>query len=100
MDITTCDVSANCEDLKVLGKGDFKALIKWRLKLREEVGAQYTRLVIFGVIHYQLGLDVKTKDTEEMTENVEVEEAVDEEQQISEEVSACVLNSDWSLNGC
>jgi hypothetical protein len=37
MDVTTVDVKVNCEDLKVLGKGDFKTLMKWRLKLREEV---------------------------------------------------------------
>ena len=37
IDLTTEDVKANCEDLKVLGKGDFKTLIKWRLALREEV---------------------------------------------------------------
>lgn len=36
--ITTPDVKTNCEDLKVLGRGDFKALIKWRATLREEVG--------------------------------------------------------------
>lgn len=39
----------------------------------------------------QLGLDVKTKETEEMTETVAVEEQVDEEQQISDEVSASTL---------
>ena len=37
LDVTTADVKANCDDLKVLGKGDFKTLIKWRLALREEV---------------------------------------------------------------
>ena len=37
LDVTTSDVQANCEDLKVLGKGDFKALLKWRTSLREEV---------------------------------------------------------------
>jgi len=37
MDIATLDVKENCQDLKVLGKGDFKALIKWRVQLREEV---------------------------------------------------------------
>lgn len=37
MDITTQDVKGNCGDLKVLGKGDFKVLMKWRTKLREEV---------------------------------------------------------------
>jgi AdoMet-dependent rRNA methyltransferase SPB1 len=40
MDVTTPDVRANCEDLKVLGKGDFKALLKWRLALREEVSRE------------------------------------------------------------
>ncbi|KAF5355800.1 hypothetical protein D9756_003854 [Leucocoprinus leucothites] len=69
MDITTSEVRENCQDLKVLGKGDFKTLMKWRLKLREE-----------------LGLDVRTKDTQEMTEVIEVQEEVDEEQQISEEL--------------
>ncbi|KAI0778502.1 Spb1 C-terminal domain-containing protein [Trametes elegans] len=69
MDITTSDVKANCEDLKVLGKGDFKALLRWRTALREE-----------------LGLEVKTKPTEELTETVEVTEQVDEEDQIQQEL--------------
>ncbi|EKM83794.1 hypothetical protein AGABI1DRAFT_117268 [Agaricus bisporus var. burnettii JB137-S8] len=70
LDITTEDVKANCDDLKVLGKGDFKMLLRWRLKLREEYG-----------------LDVKTKDTKEMVETVEVDEEMDEEQKISEELA-------------
>lgn len=37
MKITKDDIKANCEDLKVLGKGDFKALMKWRTLIREEV---------------------------------------------------------------
>lgn len=37
MGITKDDIKANCEDLKVLGKGDFKALMKWRTLIREEV---------------------------------------------------------------
>ncbi|KAK7465655.1 AdoMet-dependent rRNA methyltransferase spb1 [Stygiomarasmius scandens] len=69
LDVTTEDVQANCEDLKVLGKGDFKTLMKWRLNLREE-----------------LGLDVKTKDAEEITETVEVVEEQDEEEQIQDEL--------------
>ena len=44
MDITTSDVKANCEDLKVLGKGDFKILMKWRTALREEVRFHSTSL--------------------------------------------------------
>ncbi|CAA7266541.1 unnamed protein product [Cyclocybe aegerita] len=69
LDITTDDVKANCDDLKVLGKGDFKTLIKWRLALREE-----------------LGIDVKSKEIEDSTEHAEVVEVIDEEQQISEEL--------------
>ncbi|KAG5351168.1 hypothetical protein C0989_007687 [Termitomyces sp. Mn162] len=69
MDITTPDVKANCDDLKVLGKGDFKILLKWRLALREE-----------------LGLDNKTKETEELTEAVEIVNDVDEEQRLSDEL--------------
>ncbi|KAJ7631105.1 Spb1 C-terminal domain-containing protein [Roridomyces roridus] len=69
MDITTPDIKANCDDLKVLGKGDFKALLKWRTAIREE-----------------LGLENKTKDTEDATETVEIVEEVDEEQQIQDEL--------------
>ncbi|KAG6849868.1 hypothetical protein H0H93_004217 [Arthromyces matolae] len=69
MDITTSDVKANCEDLKVLGKGDFKALLKWRIALRED-----------------LGLDNKMKETEELIETVQIVDDVDEEQQISDEL--------------
>ncbi|KAJ7169983.1 FtsJ-domain-containing protein [Mycena filopes] len=69
LEMTTGDIKANCDDLKVLGKGDFKALLKWRLALREE-----------------LGLDNKTKDTEDATETVEIVEEVDEDQQIQEEL--------------
>jgi AdoMet-dependent rRNA methyltransferase SPB1 len=35
--LTSSDIKANLDDLKVLGKGDFKALLKWRSALREEV---------------------------------------------------------------
>jgi AdoMet-dependent rRNA methyltransferase SPB1 len=55
--------------LKVLGKGDFKALMKWRLAIRLEIG-----------------LDVKADPAAEVTEDVNVE-PMDEEEQISEEVS-------------
>ncbi|KAJ7103421.1 FtsJ-domain-containing protein [Mycena belliarum] len=69
LEITTGDIKSNCDDLKVLGKGDFKALLKWRLALREE-----------------LGLDNKTKDTDDVTETVEIVEEADEDQQIQEEL--------------
>ncbi|KAG8780855.1 AdoMet-dependent rRNA methyltransferase spb1, partial [Serendipita sp. 398] len=67
--ITTAEVLASCEDLKVLGKGDFKMLIKWRTTLREEIG-----------------LESKTKPAEELTETVAVIEEVDEDEQIQGEL--------------
>ncbi|KAK7694886.1 hypothetical protein QCA50_002074 [Cerrena zonata] len=69
LDITTSDIVLNCDDLKVLGKGDFKALMRWRTALREE-----------------LGLENKTKVTEEVTETAEVTEDVDPDLQIEEEL--------------
>ncbi|KAF9460792.1 Spb1 C-terminal domain-containing protein [Collybia nuda] len=75
IELTSSDVKANCKDLKVLGKGDFKVLLKWRLALREE-----------------LGLDNKIKDTEDLTEIVEVVADIDEEREISEELER--LNSE------
>lgn len=35
--LTSADVKAACEDLKVLGKKDFKTLLKWRVAVREQV---------------------------------------------------------------
>ncbi|KAF9203555.1 AdoMet-dependent rRNA methyltransferase spb1 [Haplosporangium sp. Z 27] len=35
---TTEEIKACCEDLKVLGKKDFKTLLKWRLNIRLQVG--------------------------------------------------------------
>lgn len=87
MDVTSADVKANCNDLKVLGKGDFKTLMKWRLALREEVGVSSPSLN--GLAHnLQLGLDNRNKETEDIIEAAQVVEEVDEEQQITEEVSS------------
>jgi len=65
---TTGDVVSNLSDLKVLGKGDFKMLMKWRLALRLEIG-----------------LDVKAELEKDVTEDVTIE-PMDEEEEISEEV--------------
>jgi AdoMet-dependent rRNA methyltransferase SPB1 len=35
-ELTTDDIKINVEDLKVLGKKDFKQLLKWRTSIREE----------------------------------------------------------------
>ncbi|KAG9092695.1 AdoMet-dependent rRNA methyltransferase spb1, partial [Ceratobasidium sp. 370] len=69
LEATTPDVIANCEDLKVLGKGDFKKLLKWRTAIREE-----------------LGLESKQKPLDDAEETVEVME-VDEDQQIEAELT-------------
>lgn len=87
MEFTTSDIRENCEDLKVLGKGDFKALLKWRARLREEVIILFNLNLTMSLINSQLGVDVKEKPTEELTEVVEVTEEVDEEQKIEDEVS-------------
>lgn len=86
MAVTTPDVKANCDDLKVLGKGDFKALLKWRIILREEVLIHIYPSIEVDPYFSQIGLDLKEKNTENDTEHTEVAEVVDEEQQISEEV--------------
>ncbi|KAK0537115.1 AdoMet-dependent rRNA methyltransferase spb1 [Tilletia horrida] len=65
---TTEDIRINCADLRVLGKKDFRRLLKWRLALRA-----------------QLGLE-KVADTVEITEHEEPEEELDEEAQIDEEL--------------
>ncbi|KAM0788753.1 hypothetical protein ACM66B_002845 [Microbotryomycetes sp. NB124-2] len=66
--LTTNEIKACVDDLKILGKKDFKNLLKWRLAIRED-----------------LGLDVKVQDTEEFTEQAEVE-SMDEEEQINQEL--------------
>ncbi|KAK0392181.1 hypothetical protein NLU13_1679 [Sarocladium strictum] len=66
---TTDEIRNCCNDLKVLGRKDFKLLLKWRLKVRE----------IFGF---------KTKETapEAETEEVAAVESMDEELRIQEEL--------------
>ncbi|KAJ9101700.1 hypothetical protein QFC21_003038 [Naganishia friedmannii] len=67
---TTDDIKRDLADLKVLGKGDFKKLMKWRVNIRLEVG-----------------LDVKKKDEDDATDKVEIDEDVDEEQEVTEEMA-------------
>lgn len=45
--LTTESVKALCEDLKVLGKKDFKELMKWREVIRLALGLILTILVLF-----------------------------------------------------
>ncbi|GAA6014902.1 hypothetical protein JCM10207_002217 [Rhodosporidiobolus poonsookiae] len=66
--LTTEEVKQCVDDLKVLGKKDFKMLLKYRAQIRED-----------------LGLDVKVDEKEELTENVEIQ-PLDEEEQITQEL--------------
>lgn len=73
---TTEDILMDMKDLKVLGKGEFKRLIKWRLAIRLEVG-----------------LDVKKTDAEDKVDIEDMEEPVDTEEQITEEVGHFFFSS-------
>ncbi|BGP39189.1 AdoMet-dependent rRNA methyltransferase spb1 [Rhodotorula kratochvilovae] len=66
--LTTPEIKSCLDDLKVLGKKDFKMLLKYRAAVRED-----------------LGLDVKIDEKEELTETVEIE-PLDEEEQITQEL--------------
>lgn len=70
---TTEEIRNCCQDLKVLGRKDFKLLLKWRLKVRD----------IFG-------FSTKDKDPEETIAGEEVVEveSMDEELRIQEELQS------------
>ncbi|KAL1878064.1 hypothetical protein VTK73DRAFT_8115 [Phialemonium thermophilum] len=70
---TTDEIRACCADLKVLGRRDFKLLLKWRLKVRE----------IFG-----FPTKKTTKSEPPVAEEVAVAEPMDEELRIQEELQA------------
>ncbi|PVI04755.1 hypothetical protein DM02DRAFT_651464 [Periconia macrospinosa] len=69
---TTLEIRNCCADLKVLGRADFKKLLRWRLKVRE----------IFGFASKK---QAKEKEAAEAEEVAEVED-MDEEMQIQEEM--------------
>lgn len=66
---TTPEVRNCCEDLKVLGRKEFKLLLKWRLRVRD----------IFG-------LNPKNAAPEEVAEEVAEVESMDDELKIQEEL--------------
>lgn len=69
---TTDEIRRCCEDLKVLGRKEFKILLKWRLKVREIFGFPSTK---------------KTVQPEVVEETAQVE-SMDEEMKIQEELQA------------
>lgn len=68
---TTDEIRRCCEDLKVLGRKEFKILLKWRLKVRE----------IFG-------FPTKKAAQPEVVEETAAVESMDEEMKIQEELQA------------
>ncbi|KAL8660523.1 MAG: hypothetical protein Q9202_006478 [Teloschistes flavicans] len=66
---TTSEIKQCCNDLKVLGRKDFRLLLRWRLKMREK-----------------FGLSSKTIDDEVTNEEVTQVTPMDEELQIQEEL--------------
>ncbi|UNI19171.1 AdoMet-dependent rRNA methyltransferase spb1 [Purpureocillium takamizusanense] len=71
---TTAEIRTCCADLKVLGRKDFKLLLKWRLRVRE----------IFG---FKTKTSTDDADKEETEEVAEVG-SMDEELRIQEELQA------------
>ncbi|RPA93627.1 hypothetical protein L873DRAFT_1815602 [Choiromyces venosus 120613-1] len=66
---TTKEIRHCCEDLRVLGKKEFRALLKWRLSVREKFGLAVK----------------KANENPEFTETAEIA-PMDEEMQIEEEL--------------
>ncbi|KAK4505156.1 hypothetical protein PRZ48_003119 [Zasmidium cellare] len=79
---TTEEVRQNCEDLKVLGRKEFKVLLRWRLKARDR----------FGFRQKKEGTHKKADKTEDAEgtqgEEVAVVESMDDEMRMQEEIAA------------
>ncbi|POS88443.1 hypothetical protein EPUL_000036 [Erysiphe pulchra] len=69
---TTQEIRDCCSDLRILGRKDFRNLLKWRLKIREK----------FGLV------PDKNKDAIEEVEESVVVEPIDEELKMQEELQA------------
>jgi AdoMet-dependent rRNA methyltransferase SPB1 len=69
---TTKEVRNCCADLKVLGRADFKRLLRWRLKVRE----------IFGFASKKKDEENKAKEAKEAEEGVEIAEIEDMDEEL------------------
>ncbi|KAI4636321.1 AdoMet-dependent rRNA methyltransferase spb1 [Alternaria metachromatica] len=74
---TTKEIRDCCADLKVLGRADFKRLLRWRLRVREIFG--------FATKKTKAQEEAKAKEAQEGDEVAEIE-SMDEEMQIQEEL--------------
>jgi len=73
---TTKEVRDCCADLKVLGRADFKRLLRWRLKVRDIFGFSAKK---------KEEEEAKAKEAEEETEVAEIED-MDDEMKLQEEL--------------
>ncbi|USW49883.1 Putative ribosomal RNA methyltransferase FtsJ domain, ribosomal RNA methyltransferase, Spb1 [Septoria linicola] len=81
MEETTKEVRTNCEDLKVLGRADFKLLLRWRIKARERFGLKQKKSD-----HTKPAASEKAEG--EAGEEVAVVESMDDEMRLREEIQA------------
>jgi AdoMet-dependent rRNA methyltransferase SPB1 len=80
---TTDEVRICCEDLKVLGRKEFKTLLRWRLKARD----------IFGMRVKKSNAAKEKEEAEKVTEGaageeVAMVESMDDEMRLQEEIAA------------
>lgn len=80
---TTEDVRLCCEDLKVLGRKEFKVLLRWRLKARERFGLRQKKQQ--GTAQ-GAALSTSTDGAEIAGEEVAVVESMDDDLKLQEEV--------------
>jgi len=74
---TTAEIRQCCQDLKVLGKKEFRTLLRWRLKVRD----------IFGMSS-KAKKEVQAEEANEQGEEVAEVESMDEELKIQEELQS------------
>ncbi|KAF2719776.1 hypothetical protein K431DRAFT_286412 [Polychaeton citri CBS 116435] len=81
---TTEEVRLCCEDLKVLGRKEFKLLLRWRLKAREVFGMREKRSG-----HTKAGALEEKEANQAQTENEGVTvESMDDEMRLQQEIQA------------
>jgi AdoMet-dependent rRNA methyltransferase SPB1 len=80
---TTEEVRLNCADLKVLGRKEFKTLLRWRLKARERFGFKQKKSD-----HQKADKKEDDKAEDEAGEEVAVVESMDDELRLQQEILA------------